>query len=273
MNAKMVYTKVPPLRVGVLGDLGWHEFAEAAAWLQQHARLLPKRDIAACELIVLACARRGEFTASDVERLRSAAPLARIVALTGTWCEGPWRRACDLLPGVALVSWDRWNAWADANLRQLERSRATAWSRPATTTVDELADFWSVQPLSQNRGLILIDTANPENAEVLADVVRAGGFSAVWRSPLVEGNFNSVRAIVCDLNDARKEALDRMGELSHHFSQRPILAVVDFARAEESAQILAAGAVAVVGKPFTLHEILGQLEDALRGDGVDRAVA
>jgi hypothetical protein len=46
-----------------------------------------------------------------------------------------------LLPGVAIVPWHRWPAWADVNLQQLAHRHAASWSLPETSTADELADF------------------------------------------------------------------------------------------------------------------------------------
>lgn len=251
----------------VIGNLRHREFADAATWLNRHATLVSPNEPCNCELIVLACARRGEFTAEDVVRLRSAAPLARIVALTSSWCDGPWRRTCDLLPGVTLVPWHRFSAWAEVNRRQRARRRVTTWSLPVTSSADELAEFWSVQPLGEHRGLILIDADDAESAETLADVVRTGGFSAVWQSPAGDGFIDGVRAVVSEADDGRPATLDRIAQLSRRFAPAPVVAVTNFPRAEDIERILAAGAAAVVGKPFTLHEILAQLEDALRREG------
>ncbi len=271
--AKLTATTSSQLRVCVLGDLRHREFTGAAAWLKSHAIAGSRKDLTNCQLVVLVLARRGQFNSHDVEQLRRAAPLARIVALTGSWCDGPWRRAGDLLPGVTIVPWHRFVAWAEVNRQQLAHRRAAAWSLPETSTSDELADFWSVQPLSKNCGLILIDCDNAESAEALADVVRAGGFSAVWQSPPGESFVDGVRASVCEANDARPATLERVAQMSRQFAPSPVIVVINFPRAEDIEQILAAGAAAVVAKPFTLHEILAQLEDALRREGKSRSTA
>jgi CheY-like chemotaxis protein len=127
--------------------------------------------------------------------------------------------------------------------------------------------------LPQHRGLILIDAASAENAEVHADVVRAGRFSAVWQSPRGESFIDGVTAIVCDGADARRETLDRVAQLSRQFAPAPVIAAINFPRAGDIAQILAAGAAAVIAKPFTLHEILAQLGDALQRDVTRRTAA
>src|SRR5262245_51191431 len=70
------------------------------------------------ELIVLTQSRPGEVSCEAVDRLRSAAPLSRLVGLLGSWCEGevrsghPW-------PAVERVYWHQWPAWLVREMRQL----------------------------------------------------------------------------------------------------------------------------------------------------------
>jgi CheY-like chemotaxis protein len=174
---------------------------------------------------------------------------------------------------VAIVPWHRWPAWAEVNRRQLTQRRAASWALPVTTTADELADFWSGQPLTPDRGLIAIDSPDAESAEVLADVVRAVGFSAVWQPPRSSGFIDGVRAIVCEADDAGNETVERVAQLSRQFAPSPVVALLNFPQPEDIERIMGAGAAAVVAKPFTLHEILAQLEDALRRAGKSRSVA
>ena len=85
------------------------------------------------------------------------------------------------LAGVTGVYVGTRHEWADRATEVIRQQYAQLASDGLTA--DELADFWSVQPLSVSGGLILIDATNAESAEVLAEVVRAGGYSAVWQSP------------------------------------------------------------------------------------------
>jgi CheY-like chemotaxis protein len=264
------------LRVGALGDFAHHEFVDARVWLSAHAdvrSITGNVDAAALDLVVLACARRGEFSLQMIRRLRAAAPLARIVAITGSWCAGPWRRPVDLVAGVTVVPWHRWCAWAEVNRAQLVQGRAASWSLPETTSADELAEFWSGQPVGDDRGLILMDASSAESAELLAEVVRCGGYSAVSSLPSDYVKSADIRAIVCEADDARRQTLVRIAQLSRQFPRTPIVAVVNFPQADDKSQIIAAGGAAVVGKPFTLHEILAQLGDALRREGISRSTA
>ena len=131
----------------LLGDADRREFCEArdrltalgrvrrAGGVEEAAAILagggPPVDV-----IVIAQARPGEFSHDNVQRLRQIAPLARIVALLGSWCEGesrsgkPW-------PGVVRTYWHQWPARAERELRRLAAGECSAWALPPTATDEE----------------------------------------------------------------------------------------------------------------------------------------
>src|SRR5690349_536160 len=106
--------------IWIIGEWRYADFSGALAWLDSHAACQrfdhpadalsalrsaeQQRDPAA---LLLVQSRPGQFSAREVERLHAAAPLARLVALVGPWCEGearsgrPW-------PGVERVPWRAW---------------------------------------------------------------------------------------------------------------------------------------------------------------------
>ena len=73
--------------VWLVGEIEHPDFAETVALVRDAASVgsLPP------ELIVMAQSRPGVFSAQWIERLRRSAPLAGVVALLGTWCEGETR--------------------------------------------------------------------------------------------------------------------------------------------------------------------------------------
>ena len=85
----------------VLGDRTGASFARPATSCRpgpraragdvEAAAAVLAEDDAAVDVIVVAQARPGEFSHAQIERLRQAAPLARIVGLLGSWCEGEMR--------------------------------------------------------------------------------------------------------------------------------------------------------------------------------------
>src|SRR2546427_7236671 len=96
---------------------GWQhaEFSEAVAWLKSRAACLLFDDAGTADsnlrtveaanapiAMVLVQSRPGQISRGSVERLHAAAPLARLVALVGTWCDGELRSGRPW-PGVVRV--------------------------------------------------------------------------------------------------------------------------------------------------------------------------
>lgn len=88
------------------------------------------------DLCVLLASRPGEFSQAAVDRIRRAAPLARIVGLLGAWCEGE-ARSGHLWPAVPRIYWHRWQEWFQGELATLTAGRCGTLSLPLTTTDEE----------------------------------------------------------------------------------------------------------------------------------------
>src|SRR3954465_5773198 len=104
----------------VIGE--WSDIHSAAplGWLDVHSACTYYRKIgaAAAQLqspaqradplgILLVQSRPGQFSSREVEILHEAAPLSRLVALVGPWCEGE-QRSGRIWPGVVRVPWRTW---------------------------------------------------------------------------------------------------------------------------------------------------------------------
>ena len=93
--------------VWMLGDWEQAEFAAAVAYLQTSVDLSLTPSANDPDLILLVASRPGRFSAAEVESLHRRAPLAKLVALLGSWCEGevrsghPW-------PGVTRIYAHQW---------------------------------------------------------------------------------------------------------------------------------------------------------------------
>ena len=108
---------MPPstLHVLLIGDTSRPEFREAVAALDELAHVTRFADVEAAtaalaegmltaHVIVLAQAYPDQFSAAAIDRLRSLAPLARLIAILGSWCEGE-PRSGHPLPGVIRMYW------------------------------------------------------------------------------------------------------------------------------------------------------------------------
>src|SRR5262245_23662353 len=114
------------------GDWRHADFAAALAWLRERTVLLPLplgegvSAIGAAQLtnphpnplprgegtgpphaILFFQSRPGQISCREVECQHARAPLARLVALVGPWCEGE-QRSGRPWPGVVRVPWRTW---------------------------------------------------------------------------------------------------------------------------------------------------------------------
>jgi hypothetical protein len=254
-----------PLReVVFVGDPRRPEFREAADWLacrcQLHcvatvrsAVLSVERRGAPPDLVVIAQSHPGQFPLADVEALRRVAPLTRVIALCGPWCEGevrtghPW-------PGITRLYWHQFvnrmeAAWADS----FERD---AWAVPATST--EVERMLALAPTAANRRpvLVAIAAATWTTYDGLASVCTQAGHATIWFPPRQRPFARNIAFGLWD--DSLGEA-----ESCHVFTQAiapaPVLAVLNFPRPEDHRRFRRAGVDNVLAKPFLAGDLLGEL--------------
>ena len=123
--------------------------------------------------ILLVQAYPGQYSAEAIDRLRAAAPLARLIALLGSWCEGEPRSGLPL-PGVVRIYW---REAAVRFRRELPRwfEADSAWALPVTAAEEERLMATTNTPLPSGDGLVVIWVRRREVAELLADACRAVG--------------------------------------------------------------------------------------------------
>ena len=158
-----------PPRVCLIGDHEHPDFADAVALIQGDADLMFDISPRTCaELIILARSRPGMIGRQRVDQLRRTAPLAGIVALLGSWCEGQ-ARASRPRHDVQRLYWYRISALVAATIGT-SRGRplpglgaAGRCRRPfATTTCSVLSTQYS--DTQRQSGVILLNTPHWETA-------------------------------------------------------------------------------------------------------------
>ena len=144
------------------------------------------------DVIVVAQAFPGQFSHQAIDRLRRLAPLARVVGLMGSWCEGEMRTGLPW-PGAVRTYWHQWAARCDRELRRLAEGECCSWTLPPTATEEErlLADAECGRAHSPTVGgqsnchpsaaLVLIRARSHEMAEWLSAACRSRGFATVWQ--------------------------------------------------------------------------------------------
>jgi len=275
--------------VWMLGDWEQAEFAPAVAYLRHEANLgLLQCDVRGSgvfgvqdfaeqkvrdakdsrprntdpDLILLVASRPGRFSATDVESLHRRAPLARLVALLGTWCEGeirsghPW-------PGVTRIYAHQWQA-------RLPRELAT-WQPRTATEIDRLMSNLPVA--KAHRQLIGIAAAQRTMFDALAAACRSFGQDAVWLLPSLPPPVQRVDAVIYDATLDLPDELARLTKLREQLHSPPALLLLDFPRQINLDQTASAGATSILAKPYLIADLAAELERITSSPASQRLIA
>jgi DNA-binding NarL/FixJ family response regulator len=261
---------VQQVTILVLGNTDRPEFRPSRVALDRLGRVAGFPDAASAlaavsdgrvvpDVIVIAQAYPGEFSHETIHRLRQAAPLARVLGLLGTWCEGeartgrPW-------PGAIRVYWHQWVGRLERELRRMERDSCGTWGLPLTATEeDRLLLPAREAPRDTIEGPIAVYTPSCEMADWLSAALGAHGCATVWLRPPHLAQLQGARAAIFDGSDCRGEQLQELRRLCGSLGQAPTIALLDFPRIADYRSALSVGAAAVVSKPLCFDELLQEL--------------
>jgi hypothetical protein len=216
------------------------------------------------DLIVLAASRPGVLHARDVEQLRRRVPLAGMVSLQGSWCEGETRTGRPV-KGVWRSYWYDFPNWWRQQLTLRAAGRCPDWARPATDDRHGLSADAVERAVSG--GLVALQTTCWETGDALADVLRAAGYAMAWTAAGARGQ--QIRDAVAGIWEGRQLDEPEIVQLSD-FCRRlakddaPVIALADFPRRDRCEAAYQAGAVAVMGKPWLNADLLLTLERLVR---------
>ena len=240
------------LRLGAWGAV--YAFAEVAAALAALAagEIVP-------DVIVVVQAFPGQFSHAVLDRLRRLAPLARVIGLLGSWCEGEMRTGSPW-PGTVRTYWHQWAVRCDRELRRLAKGESCAWALPPTATEEErlLADRAEDGPPRQ--GMVVIFAQSQEMAEWLSAACRRRGFATVWLHPPVTARLEGAVAAIFDGGDLGEGQSRDLGRLVAALHPAPVLTLLDFPRVSDREHALSVGAAAIVSKPVAVDDLLWELE-------------
>jgi hypothetical protein len=193
--------------VWLAGDIHHTDFAPAVAWLWSRTVVheLPSIDAPPDDparqfpaAIVLCQSRPGQISQAAVESLHARAPLARLVALVGCWCEGevrsghPWH-------GVKRIYWHQALARLPEELGITERPPGAS-HRPRTENgIDAiLRALPAGTRMPPQAGLVAITTSSRDTYAALADICWAQGLRSVWQMPGWPSQSRGADAVIVD---------------------------------------------------------------------------
>ena len=228
------------------GVFGVIESARQKVYDAKDSRPRPSSDP---DLILLVAARPGRFSVAEVEALHRRAPLARLVVLLGSWCEGevrsghPW-------PGVTRIYAHQWQA-------RLQRELAT-WQPRTATEIDRLI---SSQPgMKAPRQLIGIAAAQRTMFDGLAAACRSLGKDAVWLLPNLPPPVQRVDAVIYDATLDLSTELARLSQLQSQLHAPPTVLLLDFPRERDLELAAKAGVTSILARPYLLADLMAEIE-------------
>lgn len=252
--------------VRLIGDASHPDFRDAIALLRDDAHLMATADLPP-ELVVIAQSRPGSINVSVVDDVRQSSPLAGIIALAGSWCEGELRTGKPW-PGVERLYWYQFPAWWNRQLALRAAERCPDWARPGEGQL-RVADC-GLRVVGRverrigkrrNAGVIGISTRCGNMADAIGDVLRCAGYATVWKSP---GRSPSIRGAVAGIWDGGQLSDSEATELSrfcsrHSMDAAPVIALLDFPRRDRVDLAHELGAAAVLGKPWRTEDLVATL--------------
>ena len=250
--------------VQLIGDIDHPDFRDAVDVLRADARLVTTVNEHP-ELIVVAQSRPGSIGGQCLETLRRSSPLAGIVALAGTWCEGETRTGRPW-PGVQRLYWYEFSVWWQRQLALRAAGRCPDWSRPDDP---RYRTEFSNPPRSEpgrprpRRGPILLHTSHRETAHALADTLRRIGHATAWQqtgrtTPTIRGAI----AGIWEGGQLSDREADDLSQFCRRLSAEaaPIVALLDFPRRDRVERAIELGAAAVLGKPWLNADLVATLQ-------------
>jgi hypothetical protein len=255
--------------VQLIGEVNHPDFSDAIALLENSALVHASADFSP-ELIVIAQSRPGAIRSSKIEQLRRRAPLAGVVALLGTWCEGgsrtgrPW-------PGITRLYWYEFPAWFRRQLKLRAAGCCPDWAQSDFASRHlEAARPCALQtarmPAVACRGVVELCAPHRATALALSDVLQPAGYATVWQRPGQSGPvvWGAVAGI-WDGGQLDEREADELAIFCRRLRRyrAPVTAILDFPRRDRVALALECGAATVLGKPWLNDDLLATIEQHL----------
>ena len=261
---------MPEISILLVGNTDRSEFREARAVLDESGRVVAAADVESAlvvlaegriapHLIVVAQAYPGQFSHAVVDRMRRLAPLARVLGLLGSWCEGETRTG-QPWPAVIRIYWHQWEAYLRREIARVREGASSTWSLPITASEEERLLLFAQEPTVRREGLIAISTPEFEMQDWLRAACRRRGYSSVWLLPQRPAQVEGATAAVFDGDDCRGHEAESLKSLAAALGPVPIIALLHFPRIDDRDRALAAGAKAVLSKPFLVEDLFWQID-------------
>ncbi|MFQ5792850.1 MAG: hypothetical protein ACE5JI_20470, partial [Acidobacteriota bacterium] len=254
----------------LVGNTDRSEFRHARAMLDEFGPVVAAADVgSACgalaagkvapDLIIVAQSYPGQFSSAAIDRLRRSAPLARMLGLLGSWCEGETRTG-QPWPAAIRTYWHEWLPRVEQELARLRDGTCCTWALPITASEEERLLLLADEPVPSREGLVAVWTRQFEMQDWLRAACERRGYSTVWLDPHRPVHLEGVAAVIFDGNECRGEEVEAIQRLADALEPVPIIALLEFPRVDDHNRALAAGARAVLSKPLLIEDLFWQID-------------
>lgn len=215
---------------------------ETASVVLNSGQILP-------ELILLAQPLPGTYQQRDVEQLRRAAPLAQIVVVAGTWCEGELRTGKPLT-GILRLYWYELIPW----LQKAATNRC--WSLGLDGPIAPRTTERDFDDGSKLAGRVAIHACSLASFEALATSLAPYGIESMWTRH--ESELPQRIALgIWDGGQLDPQELARLQSFAAAIRERQgsLIVLLDFPRKEHFSELDEIGITTVFGKPYVAAEL------------------
>jgi hypothetical protein len=234
-----------------VGEVEHPDFAAAASLVHASADVGTESP----ELIVVAQSRPGAVSEREFRRLRRNAPLAGLLSLLGSWCEGETRTG-QPPAGVERLYWYEFPSWWRQQLGLWSTGCCPDWARPG----DELRGTRSAGQAALS-GRVAIQSAHWDTVAAIADVLSKAGAESVWIRPGQEADLSGTTFGIWEGGQLDDGETGRLSAFCAQLAANnaPVIALLDFPRRDRCEAARHAGAAAVLGKPWRNIDLIDSL--------------
>jgi hypothetical protein len=249
----------------IVGAFDHPDFREVMALLRTTARY----EIGANEspeIVLVAQARPGQIGQNEIASLQRRWPLAGIVAVLGSWCEGETRTGRPW-PGVRRLYLYEFPAWWQQQLALRHADLCPEWARPTTdvyrTLPPQRKSSLPAVAGNRQRGLVRLSTASRDTAEALAVTLDDAGYATVWSPPSQSRTIvHGATAGIWDGGQLdEREALD-LAAFCRLLARdaAPIVVLLNFPRRDRCEIAKELGVASVLGKPWINDDLVATVD-------------
>ena len=214
---------------------------ESAGELLSSGEILP-------EWILIAQPLQGTYEQDEIEQLRRAAPLAQIVIVAGTWCEGELRTGKPLI-GVERLYWYEFASWW----------KSQQPGRPSQSPY--LDGLFSPRPGVNNiepssAMSVAIHASTLASFEAIAAALASDGLECIWLREDAEVPAN-ISTAIWDGAQLDPQEFSRLQTFAAAVQKlhASLIVLLDFPRKEHFSQLHALGCQKILGKPYIIGEL------------------